>query len=145
MCSKLDNHNSVKHSLVQSVWVMQASCCLNKSLGSSNVDLSHAWFRLLQNATALWSIRTMCVEGRSERSIHPHAQREAETRLVADCHLLDKEHTEILTGCEGCTEHPGWTNAHYLHRLTSETACLNQLHEAQFEVHGSRQAPLGRS
>lgn len=78
------------------------------------------------------------MEGRSERSIHPHAhsQKQAETRLVADCHLWDEEHTEIMTGCEGCREDPGQTHACYIHGLKSKTACLNQLPEALFKVHG---------
>ena len=81
MCSEVNNHNNGKDSQLQSMRAIKASRCLNKSLGSYNMDLWHVWFWLLQNVTALWCIRSMCMEGRSERSIHSHAhsQREAET------------------------------------------------------------------
>ena len=89
------------------------------------------------------------VRGRQIREEHPSprslAEREAETRLVADCHLWDKEHTEIMTGCEGCTEDPGWTHIYYIYGLKSKTVCLNKLPEAQFKVHGRKQPSLGRS
>lgn len=70
-------------------------------------------------------MRKKYVHGRQIREEHLSscslAERDAETGLLADCHLWDKEHTEIMAGCEGITEDPAWTHAHYIHGLKSET------------------------